>query len=157
MGVEAVARRTEESKSVPRASHITLAASLVVLLVGGVCLMTWHGCSKNDVGGADMPTIIGLTVYYIDASEGNRLAPADLARVTHVRVAPDTVRSVFGACSRRDQPAFWKGSCLGVAQCADGTEQRLSLSKNGGFFEVLGTGQWYTVGEELRESYNEMF
>jgi len=156
MVVEAVAKRTEPAKSAPKASPISPAASLVVLFVGGVCLMTWHGCSKNDVGGADMPKIIGLTIYFIEAYEGNRLAPADLARVTHDRVAPDTVRSVFGTCTRIDQPSFWKGSYLGVAQCADGTEQRLALSKYGGFFEVLGSGHWYTVGEESVDSYNEM-
>jgi hypothetical protein len=119
--------------------------------------MNSHGCSKGEVDDAGAPSIIGLTIYFIDASKAEGLGPADLATIEHTQIPPDTVRSVFGSCHRIDEPRIWKGSRLGIAQCADGTEQRLALSKYGGFFMVIGSGRWYEVNtEESRALYNQM-
>ena len=134
-----------------------LAAGFVMLLATGAYLLNAHVRSEEGMGGAGVPSIVGLTIYYTNASEARHLTDANLAKIEHYQVAPDTVRDVFGACSLRGQPAFLKGSLrLCVARLADGSEQRLGLANYGGFFMVMDSKRWYTVGDKSVASYCAM-
>jgi hypothetical protein len=139
---------------VPRASRAILAAGILVLLAAGLYVVTSPWREAEGPGSDDELSFVGLTIYLIDADKADGLAEADLAAIRHVQIAPGTVQGIFGSCTLMDPPLIWKGSLLGIAQLKDGTQRRLALSKYGGFFMVVETGRWYSVGETSRASYN---
>jgi hypothetical protein len=156
MDNDGFAKRAEGSPRMRRASRVALMVCFVTLCAMAVYAMNSHGCSNDRVDDDGTLTIVALTIYYTDASESARLADSDLAAIGHTQVATSIVRGAFGTCTRRDPPTLWKGSLLGVARLADGSEHRLALSKYGGFFMMIGNGKWYSVDGRSRAAYNAM-
>jgi len=138
-------------------SRFVLTAGLATLLAAVVLVFIFKLRTRDDEESTAAPSMVGLTIYLIDAGEAEDITDAQLAAMSSWPAPAETVRGVFAVCSPIGAPSWTKGRLLlGVAQYADGTQHRLALSQFGGFFMEEDSGRWYIVDEKAIRPYNNM-